>query len=34
MSLRFHDLVFRDGSGVAAIVDNLDEEWLATAPES
>jgi 4-amino-4-deoxy-L-arabinose transferase-like glycosyltransferase len=34
MSLRFHDLVFRDGSGVAVIVDNLDEEWLSATPES
>jgi hypothetical protein len=27
-------LVFRDGSGVAVIVDNLDEEWLSATPES
>ena len=34
ISLRFHDLVFRDGNGLAVIVDNLDEEWLSSTPES
>ena len=33
ISVGIHDLMFRDGDGTVALVDNFDEEWNLTAPE-